>query len=288
MSSSSSSDLEILAQWRTLGARHSDQVVEIATRVLKGSVLGEQEWSVREQLAIAALDLGQIKLANEQIAILHRKFPKSPRVRILDGLLLEGKGDENGAKAIYEDLLEDDETNVSAYQRLIALLLPSPSETIPKLLSYLDTFYSDPSGWSLLADLYAEQGMYTQSLGALGHLALINGWDEGVLRRSGEVAYTAGDYQLALKHFLRAAEMEGGEGVNPNTKRTRSWWGIKLAVRRLLESPNSETSVPDESRTTSKQLNALDELATERLLAAGGKGLEVRRKVLAGGEVLVR
>ncbi|KAK8845618.1 hypothetical protein IAR55_006334 [Kwoniella newhampshirensis] len=284
--SSLSTDLETLAQWRTLGARHSDEVVEIAASALNGGQLGEQEWSIREQYAIAALDLGQIKLANEQISILHLKFPKSPRVRILDGLLLEAKGDEKGAKVLYERLLEIDETNVSAYQRLITLLLPSPSETIPKLLSYLDTFYSDPSGWSLLADLYAEQGMYTQSLGALGHLALINGWDEGVLRRSGEVAYTAGDYQLALKHLLRAAEMEGGKGVNPNTTRTRSWWGIKLSTRRLLESPNAETSVPEDSRTTEQQLKALNELATEIILAAGGKGLDIRRKVLGEDDVV--
>lgn len=74
-----SSDLDLLARWRNVGARHSDEVVETAPRVLKGGRLGEQgrwftlhlwhfvadeaEWAIREQLAIAALDLGQLRLA---------------------------------------------------------------------------------------------------------------------------------------------------------------------------------------------------------------------------------
>ncbi|WVQ85954.1 hypothetical protein IAT38_008122 [Cryptococcus sp. DSM 104549] len=285
----SASDLTTLAQWRTLGARHSEEVVELAGRVLRSGTLGDQEWAVREQLAIAGLDLGQVRLAIEQINALHRKFPDSPRVKILDGLLLEAKGENPRAKLLYEALLTEDETNVSAHQRLIALSLSTPGSpgTIPNILSYLDIFYSDPGAWSLLADLYCEQGLYPQALNALGHMSLINGWDEGIIRRSGEVAYTMGDYQLALKHFLRAAEMQGGKGVNPNTKRTRVWWGIKLAVQRLSDTANSETSVPEDMRTSAKQLQALNELATERILEAGGKGLDIRRTVL-GDAALVR
>ena len=78
----------------------------------------------------------------------------------------------------------------SAHQRLIALSLPNPIQAIPLLLTYLDTFYSDPAGWSLLAELYAEQGMYSQSLIALGHVMLIQTWDSGAVCRAGETAYT--------------------------------------------------------------------------------------------------
>ncbi|WVF68201.1 hypothetical protein IAT40_002966 [Kwoniella sp. CBS 6097] len=272
------SDIEQLARWRTIGARHSEEVVEIAQKVLKGSV-GEQEWAIREQLAIAALDLGQNKLATDQINILHRKFPASPRVKILDGLLLEARDDLPGAQKVYETLLAIDETNVSAHQRMIALSLSSPttptSVAITNLLTYLDIFYSDPSAWSLLAELYCEQGMYPQALGALGHLMSVQSWDEGVVRRAGEVAYTLGDYQLALKHLLRAAEMEGGKTSNPKPSRTRTWWSIKLTVGRLLDpntpsgsGSNIETSIPEDMRSTTRQLQALDQLATERILAA--------------------
>ncbi|WVQ95641.1 hypothetical protein IAU59_002739 [Kwoniella sp. CBS 9459] len=298
-------DIEQLARWRTIGARHSEEVLEIAQRILRGNV-GEQEWAIREQLAIAALDLGQNKIATDQINLLHRKFPASPRVKILDGLLLEAKGDLQGAQKLYEALLLVDETNVSAHQRMIALSLSSPntstSVAITNLLTYLDIFYSDPAGWSLLAELYCEQGMYPQALGALGHLMSLQTWDEGVVKRAGEVAYTLGDYQLALKHLLRAAEMEGGKSTNPNPSRTRTWWSIKLTVGRLLASPGpmDTSSVPEEMRSTTRQLEALDQLATERILAAEssassqqkvqqGKsvsGLEVVRAVLGEGKMV--
>lgn len=74
-----STDAERLSRWRTLGARHSEDVLELAPRVLRSSGLGDQgelrqhltrqtvtqraEWAVREQLAIAALDLGRISTA---------------------------------------------------------------------------------------------------------------------------------------------------------------------------------------------------------------------------------
>jgi predicted Zn-dependent protease len=60
------------------------------------------------------------------------------------------------------------------------------------LLTYLDTFYTDPAGWSLLAELYADQGLYAQSLTALGHVMVIQSWDSGAVCRAGETAYTLG------------------------------------------------------------------------------------------------
>jgi hypothetical protein len=80
--------------------------------------------------------------------------------------------------------------------------MSTPSTLIPMLLAYLDIFYTDPAGWSLLADLYAEQGMYGQSLTALGHVTVIQSWDSGAVCRSGETAYTMGYVlvRLPLRH----------------------------------------------------------------------------------------
>lgn len=50
---------EQLAHWRSISARHSLAVVDLAPGVLKTRGLGEEEWAVREQLAFAALDLGR-------------------------------------------------------------------------------------------------------------------------------------------------------------------------------------------------------------------------------------
>ena len=58
---------------------------------------------------------------------------------------------------------------------------------------------------------------------------------------------------------------------------------VSQAARRLLEDRTSmDSAVPPAGATSEKQLRALDEVATERLLAAGGAGMEVRRKILAG------
>ena len=43
---------------------------------------------------------------------LSEKFPASPRVDRLRGLALEAVGDEEGAKRLYDVLLEGDPTNV--------------------------------------------------------------------------------------------------------------------------------------------------------------------------------
>ena len=43
-----------------------------------------------------------------------------------------------------------------------------------------------------------------------------------------------------------------------------------------------ESAVTSDMMTSEKQLKLLDELATERLLHAGGQDLAVKRKVLAG------
>jgi predicted Zn-dependent protease len=93
-----------------------------------------------------------------------------------------------------EPLVCEHTDHQSAHQRLIALSQSTMpvTNTITHLLSYLDTFYSDPSGWSLLADLYAEQGLYGQAISALGHLMVLQTWDSEAVRKSGELAYTIG------------------------------------------------------------------------------------------------
>ncbi|WOO79299.1 ER membrane protein complex subunit 2 [Vanrija pseudolonga] len=277
----SQADIDQLARWRTLGARNSEDVVRLAPGVLAAGGLGDTEWAVREQLAIAALDLGRIKLATTQINALESQFRASPRVDLLLGLKLEAVGDLERAGKVYSALLKTDATNVSAHQRIIALSA-TPTETIQRLLAYLDTFYADPAAWSLLAEAYANEGAYAQSLAALGHLQLLQTWDSQAVVRAGETAYTLKDYPLALKYFLRAVEMETPVAGKAEGHRSRAWWGVKLAAKRLLDPKHAdtETSLPESERTSEAQLRKLDALATEQLLALGGANLAERRTVL--------
>ncbi|KAJ9092809.1 hypothetical protein QFC21_006685 [Naganishia friedmannii] len=100
------SPLDTLARLRTLSARESPEVVELGKKVLDSRVkLGEQEWPIREQIAIAALDVGDVELAESQIAILSRRFPSSPRLLILQALHLESLGKYTSARIVYHCLL---------------------------------------------------------------------------------------------------------------------------------------------------------------------------------------
>ena len=55
------------------------------------------------------------------------------------------------------------------------------------------------------------------------------------------------------------------------------------ALRRLsMSQSTAESAVPSGMMTSEKQLRALEEVTTERLLAAGGVGMGPRRRVLAG------
>lgn len=145
-----------------------------------------------------------------QLQALVDKFRTSPRVQLVKGLRHEALGRYDDARKMYEALLNVDDTNIvswhlallgrvtqadkqAAHQRLIALSAEtSPSQTIPLVLKYLDTFYSDASAWSYLAELYADEGLYGQSLAALGHVMIIQSWDVNAVRRAAETAYTMG------------------------------------------------------------------------------------------------
>lgn len=88
-------------------------------------------WDFLEQLAVAALDIGQLELADvchcsqlQQLELygtltlrfqdciqrLDEQFPKSPRVKILHGMRIETK-DLDSALKYYEQMLENEESN---------------------------------------------------------------------------------------------------------------------------------------------------------------------------------
>lgn len=152
-------------------------------------------------------------------------------------------------------------------------------------MKYLDTFHADPEGWSLLADLYAAEGAYAQSLTALGQLMLLQTWDSQAVERAGETAYTSGDLQLALKYFLRSIEMATSPEGNTVPCSTRAWWGVKLCCERLLAAPKTATSVPDKDVTSPETLQKLDTLAAQQILKPEGRSLRLRRQALGEAQV---
>jgi len=263
--------LEDLARWRTTGTRASEEVVEKGIIVLeKGGLkkMGDDAWSFLEQLALASLDIGRLDIADQCLEELVEEFPGSPRVECLRGIRIEADGKPGTALNFYETALNEDETNVTLWKRLIAVLRSQGPQTtqraVEELTKYLDIFYTDVEAWVELADIYAELNLYVLSLQALAHVLLLASQNPFYVLRFAETAYTASDVPLALKSFLRVIDMDESDPASSSGNATkRAWWGVKLTAGRLLSataSSESQTRAPP-----TEHLRLLDELATERL-----------------------
>ncbi|KAA1101502.1 hypothetical protein PGT21_022763 [Puccinia graminis f. sp. tritici] len=278
---------------RDSGLRQSQEVVELAEVVLgtagRTSRLGDDLWTVYEQVAVAALDIGNVELAKTVIQRLEAKFPKSARVTVLHGMLMEAQGDLLGAKSFYEQELEKPfspknadlgsvgELNMRVRKRLIALHLHHSPPTCPQasqpyssssstsstpfslhtaiqlLVDHLDTVYSDPEGWLQLADIYASLGLYEQSLSALEDLILIQPENTFHILRYAETAYTAGEYELSYKTYLRVIELS--DRISSESKGgpcRRAALGLKVCIQRLPKSSTRQEieKVIDEALVT--------------------------------------
>ena len=69
------------------------------------SALGDEVWTVREQVLLAALDANDAGTAARQLEALDTKFPGSSRVRRLLGMAHEQRGEFREASEVYADML---------------------------------------------------------------------------------------------------------------------------------------------------------------------------------------
>ncbi|KAF9078427.1 hypothetical protein BDP27DRAFT_1206517 [Rhodocollybia butyracea] len=284
-----SSALETLANYRAHNTRASQDIVDKGKPLLNNaaSKLGDDAWSFLEQLALAAIEIGDLDVADECLRQLGEKFPESPRVDILSGIRIEATERPEIALKFYDDLLEADSSNAAAYKRRISVLkrIGKIEQAVTELSEYLDTFYSDVEAWVELAELHSSCNQYTFALQALSHALLLAPQNPFYVLEFAETAYTANDIPLAIKMFMLAidiADRHDSEESIPTGASVRAWYGVKLCCRSLSEKPSS----PSASDTPfPKNLNLLDELATERVLtaysAAGKEGAAGRELVLS-------
>ncbi|CAA0838865.1 ABC transporter F family member 4 [Striga hermonthica] len=93
---------------RKLKLRRSDKVLKYGCSILndpkKRSALGPEEWTLYEQVAVAAMDCQRLDLAKEYVRVLQKKFPESKRVGRLEAMLLEAQGKLAEAEKAYSSL----------------------------------------------------------------------------------------------------------------------------------------------------------------------------------------
>jgi tetratricopeptide (TPR) repeat protein len=288
--------LQKLATYRVHDNRASQETFRKGIIILKNNAannMGEEGWAFLEQLALAAIDVGRLDVADRCLRLISDKFPNSPRVDCLAGIYLEATQSAEVALSYYHDRLNEDPANAGIWKRKISVLrrMGKVDKAIDELSQFLDTFYTDVEGWLELADLYSTCNQYTYALQSLSHVLLLAPQNPFYVLQAAEIAYTAADIPLSIKMFLTAVEMTHEDDSValpdsiPKGITVRAWYGVKLCTRRLLKEPRLSTS-PSQTPAP-KKLTLIDELATERLAVAysssgrNGKMAQGRDELLA-------
>lgn len=105
----------------------------------KISKVGVEKFPLFEQVAIAALDVGNIEVAEKCIVRLSKEFPGSTRVSLLKCMRLEVLELYDDALELLEALIESDVTNAGPRKRKIAIFKSRGQRTraIQELTEYL-------------------------------------------------------------------------------------------------------------------------------------------------------
>ena len=191
------------------------------------AALSHEVWATYEQVFVALLQHARgdgaagggagkksehMARAQEYISELAARFPESLRVKRMEGMLWEAKGETELALAEYDECLAQDASNLLATKRQIALCrgrggAAKLAEAAKRLCEYLATFTSDAEGWLLLHDIYLTCAQYKRAAFCAEELILINPMSYIYHVRAGEVTYTMGMSSSSGSHVrqLRAS-----------------------------------------------------------------------------------
>ncbi|KAN0139212.1 hypothetical protein V8E53_002713, partial [Lactarius tabidus] len=258
--------LQRLANYRTKNSHASREIFESGVVVFRNDALrklGDDSWQFLESLALAAVDVGRIDVAEACLKHLSTKFPDSPRVQCLQGILKEATEGPEAAFAFYQILLEADPSSLVVWKRQISVLkrLGRTESAVDELSKLVDTFYTDVEAWLELADLYISIYQYTSALQALSHVLLLAPQNPFYVLQAAETAYTAEDIPLAIRFFLMTIDMvsDDEEPPPPTGITVRAWYGVELSAARLEADPKLATS----SGSNTRPPEHLAELARE-------------------------
>lgn len=221
--------IELLQAMRLHKIRQPDLVVLHGGKLLSSSPgrLGNDVWTVMEQVFIAAVELGMDAWRDYCLKQLSNKFPSSVRVERLKGVYAESCEKWGEAKKIYQKILADKPEDMVTHKRLIALNKQRGKtvEAIEEINKYLETFSTDTEVWHELAELYIEAGSLQRAVFCFEELIVTNPRSVYHLLTYAELLYSTQDYELARKYYSLAAYLD--------STCLRALWGL-LAVNLAL------------------------------------------------------
>ncbi|XP_041362007.1 ER membrane protein complex subunit 2-like [Gigantopelta aegis] len=222
----------ILRKLREEQIRDGDMVVQLWENVLidYSHKLGDELWQVYEQVCVAALDCRKLVMADACIEALLAKFPKSIRVRRLQGMLVEAEGRYDKAQELYDAILAEDPTNMFVRKRQVAILKAQGKypEAIEKINKYLDKFMTDYEAWMELCDLYITEHDYVKAAFCLEELIMSNPHNHLYHQKFADIHYTMGgdeNTKIARSYYSQAVKL------NPNN--IRALYGLFMAFHKL-------------------------------------------------------
>jgi tetratricopeptide (TPR) repeat protein len=235
-------------------------------------------WTIYENLIITCLQTGDDDSAHLCLERLILRFgDANERVMALKGLIKEAAATNNNElQAVlkeYEDILQQDGTNIYIAKRRVALLrsMGKTAEAISSLVWLLEFNPTDAEGWAELSDLYLSQGLYSQAIYALEEVIVLapNAWNlhaklgEVTLMAANETSDGSSQKYLAnsVKRFCRSIEL--------CEDYLRGYYGLKKVTDKVLaeaakskkqQSEDGEFALPDQ-----ETLKKLNQAATQKL-----------------------
>lgn len=260
--SSSGAALELLQFMRTHKIHQPELVLQHGSKLVRER-LGNDLWTILEQVFMAAAELGCDDWRDYCLKELTKNFPSSLRVERLKGIEKESQAEWKEAEKIYQKILATKPEDTMAHKRLIAMHKQSGKvpEAIEAINTYLQTFSTDSEVWHELGELYIEVGSLQRAAFCFEELIVHNPRSMYTILTYAELMYSVGDFEASRKYFSMAAYLD--------EMNLRALWGLATCNIALAEK--------DKGREKSKQFQELQKSTIDRLkkayknLGAAGK-----------------
>lgn len=301
----------ILAGVREGRARRPDLVIKFGTYLVDqyAQRLGHEAWTVYEQVYVALLEYGKqrvdrggkakhdagdgdaessLAMAQEYCNVLSVQFSKSLRVKRLEAMMWEAKGELDMAMKDYEDILKEDPNNLFALKRQVALLRSrgQPSDVkkaADKLIEHVEVVSSDTDAWLQLSEMYLAAVLFRRSMFCMEELLLVNPMAYMYHLRYAELLYTVGcgtgakgggveQLRLSRKYFAHSLELKPQHNL-------RALYGLLLCCAAMGGAKGGKAA---KESGTAELLAFVQPALQEEYAACGGKHAEPMLKMVKG------
>lgn len=244
-------------------------------------------WTSYENLLFACLRTANDDAAQECISRLVTRFgEENERIMALKGLVQEAQASNHkeleDILKEYDAVLKDTPGNIPLAKRRVALLrsLNRVGDATTNLLYLLAISPTDMEGWAELADLYLEQGLYSQAIFALEEVLVLapNAWN--IHARLGEVQLMASaTAEGSARRYLAEALKRFCRSIELCDDYLRGYYGLKKVTDKLL----AETGQSKKQMTETDGFSLPDQATIEKLnQAAVNKLSEIVRRFESG------